>query len=141
MAVQKKGISLTDEVVDIVENFPSRYHGEEQFSTKLQEIIMDYAVMIERTKKEVLAILTEKEMDYLRDLLNSSLVTVESFPLRTVLPASIKDGDIYEGLGEKWGVDPQQLAGKVRNMSEFQVYTICKMVDEYWKGQGNESTN
>ncbi len=134
----KKSVSLPEELMSVVENFPSRHHGLEEFSTKLQEIISDFAAMIGRTKREVLEILTEAEMNYLRDLLNSSLIYADQFPVRTILAGSIEDGDKYEGLGEKWGVNVPALVQKVKNMAEFQAYTAVKMVDEYWNGEKEE---
>lgn len=130
----KKGVSFTPEAVEMVERFPSRIHGIKEFSTKLQEMVEDLVALIERTKVEVLEKFTESELNYLRDMLNSTLMSPK-LSYRSVLLMQVKDADRYEGLGEKWQVEPAELQKKIEALGEFECYVIAKLVDEFWQNK------
>jgi hypothetical protein len=53
------------------------------------------------------------------------------------LTAQVEDADTYDGLGAKWEVDAAALAEKINNLTEFQAYTVVKMVDAWWNEQVN----
>ncbi|QNB44861.1 hypothetical protein BR63_00045 [Thermanaerosceptrum fracticalcis] len=133
MAARKKtSVSFADETIKIVEEFPSRNHGLENFSTKAEEIITDFSAMLSRTKKEILHLFSENELSYIYDMLNSSLILADQFPVKNLLAAQVEDADKYEGLGAKWEVSAPDLAKKISELTEFQAYTLAKMSDEFW---------
>jgi hypothetical protein len=128
MARKKTSISFEEVTRRYVERFPSRHHGMEAFSTKAEEIIMDYATMVERTKRE-LPPFSQKELNYICDMLSSTLI-ITDLSVRSILSAAVFDSD---GLGKKWGVDPEVLSQKISRLTEFQSYVLTKIADEYWK--------
>jgi hypothetical protein len=133
MAARKKtSVSFADETLKIVEEFPSRIHGLENFSTKAEEIIQDYAVMLSRTKKEISQLFSDSELNYIYDMLNSSLIVASQLSVRALLAAQAEEADKYEGLGAKWSISAADLARKISGLSEFQAYTLAKMSDEFW---------
>ncbi len=129
---KKTSTTFLQATVDQIENFPSRHHGMTNFSTRAEEIILDYFAMIDRTKKELKLMFSEDELNYIYDMLNSTLIQADQCSVRTVLAAEVEEADKYDGLGEKWGVNAQELAAKISGMAEFQAYTLAKMADEYW---------
>ena len=133
---QKKSISFSPEDLARIESFPSNYHGGTNLSGKVQEIIRDMHYNILRTKREVEPLFSDPEWMYMRDMLNSSMVTPEIGYI-VYLRAQVEDADIYDGLGEKWKVDATALAEKINNLTEFQAYTVVKMVDAWWDEQVN----
>lgn len=132
MVKKKTSISFSEKAIQIVEEFPSSRHGLENFSTKAEEIITDYAVMMERTKREIGTLFSESELNYIYDMLNSTLIIASQFSVRTLLAAQVEEADRYEKLGEKWGVSPSELSKKISSLSEFQAYALAKMSDEFW---------
>ena len=133
----KKSVSFTVEIIEMVERFPARIHGLEEFSTKLQEMVEDLTTLIERTNVEIRERFTEAEMNYLKDMLNSTLMSPK-LSYRSVLLMQVKDADRYEGLGSKWQVDPGQLSQKIEALTEFECYVIAKLVDEFWQNQSKK---
>lgn len=132
MPRQKRSISFADETMRFVDGFPSRHRGLGNFTTRAEEIIIDYAALLARTKQELL--FAESELGYIYDMLSSATVQVD-LPIRTILAASVMDADRYDGLGEKWGIDPGALSQKISNLTEFQAYVLTKMADEYWNNK------
>lgn len=128
---QKKSISFFPEDLARIDSFPSNYHGDTNLSGKVQEIIRDMHYNILRTKREVEPLFSDSEWMYMRDMLNSSMVTPEIGYI-VYLRAQVEDADIYDGLGEKWKVDATALAEKISSLTEFQAYTVVKMVDAWW---------
>jgi len=128
---QKKSISFFPEDLARIESFPSNYHGGTNISGKVQEIIQDLHYALLRTKPEVESLFADPEWMYLRDMLNGSLATPQ-ISYKTYLTAQVEDADTYDGLGEKWKVDAAALAEKINNLTEFQAYTVVKMVDAWW---------
>ncbi len=130
---QKKSISFFPEDLARVESFPSNHHGI-NFSGKVQEIIQDLHYALLRTRQEVESLFADPEWMYLRDMLNGSLTTPE-ISHKLYLTAQVEDADTYDGLGAKWEVDALALRGKVANLTEFQAYTVTKMVHAWWEEQ------
>lgn len=130
----RKSVSFYPEHIEIVEKFPSRMHGMNEFSAKVQEILLDYHYMLLRTKKEIEGVFTEKEWYYIRDMLNATMLP-STISYATMLVAQIEDAAALDGLDEKWEVDAKELARKISTLTEFQCYTVVKMSDEFWEAQ------
>ena len=138
MTVQRKSVSFPDISVEQIEGFPSAYHGGVGFSTKVQEMLRDLTTQLSRAQREIEPMLTEAEWNYIRDMLNSTVLTGE-LAYRFILPAQVEEADECEGLGEKWGVDVPVLVAKLRGLSEFQAYAVAKAADAFWsRKQGEE---
>jgi len=131
MPVVKKSVSLPEEIVKSVENFPSRIRGTTEFSTKVQEMIEDLTKLIARVRKLIEPLFAENEFNYLKDLLNSSILTPD-LSYKTMLLASIEDANIYENLAYKWQINAEELTAKIKSLSEFECYVLVKIIDEFW---------
>ena len=73
--------------------------------------------------------LSRAEWDYLRDILNGSVV--DGLLIRH-LAAEVEDAD--SATAEAHGVDQRALAGRIRALSEFQRLAICDAVERWWAG-------
>jgi hypothetical protein len=127
----KRSISFYPEHEKYIEQFPSKQRGTDNFSQKVQEIITDHYYMLLRTKKEVEGVFTEKEWNCIKDALNGSMLPA-NISYRTMLKAQIEDAVLLDKIDEKWGIDAEALVRKIGGLTEFQCYTISKMVDEFW---------
>jgi hypothetical protein len=130
MPVIKKSVSLSTDVIEMVDAFVGRYYGEE-FSARLAEIVEDYTAMVSRAKKEVAPLLSEAEWNYLRDMLNGTIVDAGA-DFAAYLAMDVEDANRLDGLGEKWEIDASALAQKLKSLSFFHGYAIIKAVDEWW---------
>lgn len=130
---QKKSISFFPEDLSRIESFPSNYH-DTNLSGKVQEIIRDVHYNLLRTRQEVESLFSESEWMYLRDMLNGSLA-IPGISYKAYLTAQVEDANIYDGLGAKWELDIPTLAKKVTNLTEFQAYTVTKIVHARWNDQ------
>lgn len=128
----KKTIYIPEKTKEMLDSFISASRCEVEFSAKIQEIIIDLCTLLSRTKREVKGRFSENEWNYLRDMLNGTILQSDVVPYRFVLTAEAEDANRYEGLGEKWNVDVKKLIEKLKNLSEFEAYTVAKMVDEFW---------
>ncbi len=129
----RKSIYMPPESMEQVNAFPSR---NPEFSTRVQEMIACLHHAMQRTEQEVDKLFSESEWNYLRDMLNSTLLTPD-LPYRVVLPAQVEDANKYEGLGAKWNVNAQALADKLSNLPEFTCFVIAKQVEKWWQNVSN----
>ncbi len=103
---------------------------------------LDDAANLDETQtewSEEIAFVADNEIMYLADLLNSNMMLSEAvtvradYPfIRNTLGFGILDGDTYEGLGGKWGVDANALALKVTNMSLIQLRAMLIHIADGW---------
>lgn len=135
MAMKKTSIALDTETTAQINAFVSRHHGTTELSTKIREIVDDYTHNLNRAKKEIEGVFTDAEWNYLRDMLNGTLLYPSS-PIPALLVGEIEDADKLEGLGEKWEVDVNALVHKIKALSSFQSYALVKCVEEWWEQQG-----
>ena len=126
MPKQKRSISFAKQTMQFVDNFPSRQRGMGNFTTRAEEIINDYAVLLDRTKQELN--LTEPELDYIYDMLCNVTVQMD-LPIRIILAASVTNAG---QTGEKGGVNPGALSNKILGLTEFQAYALLKKANEHW---------
>jgi hypothetical protein len=79
--------------------------------------------------------LSENEWLAICDVLNGTWLAAESSPNDPAkyIGASISDGDKYDGIGEKWGVDALDLARRVRDMRYFEQCAIIEIATRFWK--------
>jgi hypothetical protein len=126
---KSKSITVDNDFIIQVESYPSAY-GKTDFSTKVREIVQDLHYNLIRTRKEIEDIFLEPEWNYIREMLNSTLLTSGNISYQFILAAQVKEVDKLEGLGKRFNVNPDVLAEKITNLSEFQCYTVAKIVDQ-----------
>ncbi|GIV22171.1 MAG: hypothetical protein KatS3mg023_3922 [Armatimonadota bacterium] len=79
--------------------------------------------------------LSDQEWDYLRDALNGTIFSAELIPyLPHALADAVKDAS-FDGLGEKWGVDANALAGKILELSPAEALAVVDAVECWWEAQ------
>lgn len=77
------------------------------------------------------------EACYLCDLLNGTLLEPTSVRF---LWAEVLDGDLLNGLGQKWNVDAQALAAKLKECSQAQCLAITDAAERFWSGPYREDS-
>lgn len=98
---------------------------EDNRSGRINQVADSYRMLIE----EAVPVLTEAEWSATLDALNGSWLQDETH-LR-LMWASIADS-APDGLADKWGVDLDALAGKVRGMSIAQLLALREIVWRFW---------
>lgn len=127
----RKSVSFPQGILDLIERFPSGTKQPLEFSTKVQEIIRDYSLLLDRAQKGLKALFTEAELNFLRDSLNGAVLMPE-LAYQPSLILMIEDSDRLDGYGEKWQVDVPALVAKVKALSEFECYALSKSIDQWW---------
>lgn len=75
--------------------------------------------------------LSQAEWNYLRDILNATWI--DEFAAM-MIPAEVEDAE--PEYGEKWGVDPADLAGRLRTLSSFHLLALVDAIERWWHAQG-----
>lgn len=127
----RKSVSFPAGILDLIEKFPSRTKQDIEFSTKVQEIIRDYSLILDRAQKGLRGQFTEAELNFLRDSLNGTVLMPE-LAYQPSLILMIEDSDKLDGYGDKWAVDVPALVAKVKGLSEFECYALSKAIDAWW---------
>lgn len=83
---------------------------------------------------------TNNEKKYLADMLNSTLINYD-IDQKTLLKLNIIDVDIYEHLGNKWGVNPIDLVKKIDEVSSFQAFSMVVIIKEWWNNEERDLEN
>ncbi|MBI4800617.1 MAG: hypothetical protein HY794_18155 [Desulfarculus sp.] len=79
--------------------------------------------------------LSEAEVNCLRDVLNSHYYTAElARSLPVILAAEVEDS-APDGLAEKWGVDLEALAARLRALHPADAWALLEQVRMWWGGQ------
>lgn len=55
--------------------------------------------------------------------------------ISSALIASVKDSDVYDGLGAKWDVDVVGLCDKISKLTSAQVDAVFSRVEAFWDGE------
>ena len=72
--------------------------------------------------------LSEPEWNYLRDLLNGSLLDAST---ARYLWAEVEDAE--PEIADKWGIDARDLSGRIRTLPTFSRLAICDAVERWWR--------
>lgn len=71
--------------------------------------------------------LSRNEWMFLRDLLNSTYIDSD---LATHLWLEVQDAD--DAIAQQWGIDRDDLAGRIQTMPLFARLAICDAVERWW---------
>ncbi len=108
---------------DLAANLDTR--GDSLSAVALRDLNRYYA-SLETALREIN--LSESEWNYLRDILNGSLLDEAT---ARYLWAEIEDAEPERA--EQWHVDPADLAGRIRTMPMFSRLAICDAVERWWR--------
>jgi hypothetical protein len=104
----------------------------ENLSGRVNSIICHYS----RMTAEAAPALTQGEWFFLMDMLNGTFIEDNT---GDHLWADISEAGRLDGLGEKWEVDAEAFAAKIRAMPHAARCAILDAVLRYWKGKGNSA--
>jgi DNA-binding Xre family transcriptional regulator len=96
-----------------------------QYSRQSQEI-NEYIKMLEYSFNE-LPKFSLKEKQYIADMLNGSIYSSDINPI-SYLEMQTLDSDKFDGLGEKWDINVNELYNKITKLSTFQAYVIINKI-------------
>lgn len=85
------------------------------------------------SRNELKGKFTPGEWKALADTLNGLLVEGQFRYVPSVLVANLEDGDLYEGLSEKWGIDLNALCEKVESLTAAQLDALYSRVESFWE--------
>lgn len=105
--------------------------ADESLSGRINGIVIRYGGIVERDCPA----LTEAEWSAICDVLNGTCMLTdhtEMDPVRYIW-VEISDGDRLNRLGDKWGIDAQDLATRVRDMTFAQQVAIAEITTCYWQ--------
>ena len=134
MATTRKSVSFPAGILELIEKFPSGTKQPLEFSTKIQEIIRDYSLLLDRAQKGFKGTFTEAELNFLRDSLNGAILMPE-LAYQPSLILMVEDSDRLDGYGAKWQIDVPALVEKIKALSEFECYALSKAIDAWWVEQ------
>jgi len=110
--------------------------GAENRSGRLNTLAERYLEIVRRDVPE----LAEAEWCALCDALDGYWMEGAPEPGLRFAWASIADADRLDGLGDKWGVDAQALAARVRDLPTGALVALAEVVERFWRLQPSGRT-
>lgn len=102
--------------------------------TGLQAAGEGYFEIHRRTVAELRGIFTAAELSAIVDNMNGVGLTRQFQANAQILWAHLEDGNTYEYLFSKWGVDAAELEKKVRSLTAAQAYFLQEEANLFWYG-------
>jgi hypothetical protein len=119
MTAEKKSVYVVEPALEIIGRDPDSLSG------RINAIVIRYGGII----REGTPALTLAEWSAICDALNGTYTGVDHLDMARLLWADIADAD---GLGDKWGIDSQVLALRIRDMSYVERVSILEVVERFW---------
>lgn len=104
--------------------------------TGFQEAVEGFFEIYRRTLSELKGRFTEAELSAIVDNMNGVALTKQFQARPEMLWAHLEDGNLYEGLFEKWSVDGADLREKVLALTAAQTYFLQEEAHLFWYGPG-----
>lgn len=120
MAGKKQTTYFSEEALAVLGDTADGHSG------RVNQIIIRYGDAVKEARPEF----SRPEWLAIFDALNGSII--DEFSLR-LLWAEVSDADRLGGLGEKWGVDAQALAAKIRNLEYIGCCAVAEMTARFWQ--------
>lgn len=133
----KKSITLSRHVQAKVRKWPARLADPNNFSAKLEEMLTDFLVLFERTQSHLQNIFTQNEMYLLYDVFNGHIFDLY-LNLKQTFLYEVEDAESLYSLSQKWEIDMHKLQQKLESLSEFEIYVLSKMIEEFWHKQAKQ---
>lgn len=80
-------------------------------------------------------VFSPEEINLLVENLNGTIIHAQFKANPSVLAAHVEDGDMYDRLGEKWGVDIESLCNKITSLNHLQVFFLNDEIMRWWDKQ------
>jgi len=139
MAKQAKSISLNDTTIPMIGQFQSSNPDNQDFSAKVDEMLVVFSKMKRYTKMEIKNIFSIEEARLLYDIC-LDFIYVGDMPSKTVLTFKIQEAVDLDFFNIKLMATSKDLLIIIDKLSEFQIYTAMSNVYDVRKYVlGNES--
>jgi len=102
--------------------------------TGLQAAGEGFFQIYKRTIDELKQVFSAAELSAIVDNMNGVGLTRQFQANQDIFIAHLQDGDIYEGLYEKWGVEADDLRAKIKNLTAAQTYILQEEAYLFWYG-------
>lgn len=133
----KKSITLSSRLSNKIRKWPSRIDDPGNFSAKLEEILSDFIILFERAQKNMQSFFEQNEMNFFYDVFNGHIFNLY-LNLKQTFLYEVEDAELLYSLSQKWGIDMGKLRQKLESLSEFEIYVLSKMIDEFWHNQAKQ---
>lgn len=118
---------------------PNETTGESEWrepTAAINGALAEYAYLIDRAAGELAAVLNRAEWNALADVLNgcADLHDYGTTPMNplVLIVAELHDGDRYNGIGAKWGIDVPDLCGRLAALTPLHGYAVHAAVRWLW---------
>jgi len=85
-----------------------------------------------RLATEIRGTFTEQELQAMLDANNGTLITEPFWGSQRAMVIQLEDGDIYDNLGQKWGVDIPKLSFKIMQLSPAAFLFFHEEIYRFW---------
>ncbi len=109
--------------------------AEKIYGTKVtgcQIAVEGYFEIQKRTVSELKGKFTPEELSAIVDNLNGVMIQSQFKANTEVLWHHLLDGDEYDGLFSKWGIDSAEFKGKVLSLTSAQAYFLQDCAQNFW---------
>lgn len=113
---------LTDRTLDVVAG--------DGLSGRINRMADRYGEILRRTRIE--ARFTADEMNALRDVCNGWLAEPAAV-IDCGVALELEDS-IPDGIGDKWGIEPQMLLNKLAALNYCEEVALVEAIEAYWRG-------
>ncbi len=120
---------LPDELTKRLTERAPRLPGGTSIGNAATVALTRYFALLNAGATHAARLLTAAERDYLRDILNGTFLDETGIPL---MDSEVADAE--PAYAEKWGIDADALAEKLRAAPLPTLYAIADDVEIFWKG-------
>ena len=106
-----------------------------------REAIEGFAEIYRRTVIELKGKFTKPEIMALVDNQNSTLLVIDYQAQAQFLWANLEDGEPFDGLFKKWGVDGEALKEKIFSLTAAQTFVLQDEIKAAWNDQEEVQNN
>lgn len=103
--------------------------------TGSQKAIEGFIEMQRRTMQELKGLFLESELNLILDNLNGTLPQAQFMGAANMFWWHLEDGESFDNLFEKWGVDFEQMKAKVLALTSAQCYCLQDAAFRWWNNE------
>jgi hypothetical protein len=100
--------------------------------TGLQVAAEAYFELQMRTLYELKGMFSREEIMAICDNMNGSMISPEFASSSDMLMSYLQDGDKYDGLFRKWGIDGDDFLKRITALTSAQTWFLMDAVRRYW---------
>jgi hypothetical protein len=107
-------------------------------ATVIRESLDRYFLLLDRARIDLQDIFTDTELQLMADASNGVIYEAWSIPHMAM---GIADSMSLDNLGEKWGVNADQLLAKLKNLDAASSFALVDALERFWEscGRGGSS--